>query len=735
VTGGGHPDARPITRTAVALAALLAVALAWAATLQTDITAGNDSLTDPGGLVDPLMDDSGEFVVAWHTWGVTHPPGYPLQNLVGNVLARLFGLAGASPAAAAALVSFGFALAALCTVAAVVGRFDRRGPAMACAALLPAFGGLTWLYASVAEVYALGVFLALAVLALALAVGAATDQETGTPEARSPRPSGSSRSTPPAPTWRVLALGLMFGLAVGHHRTLLALAPAVAVAVWPWRPGAAGGAGWRPWLGALVLALLSLGVYAYLPLAALSGSPWVYGRSPATWAGFWDAVLAREYGAQLAPPATLPAIATALVERVAFLAREMTAPGLVLGVAGLGLGLARIETRRPTAVVGMAAAGYLFAPVGQHLLIGTHLLIMVASASLAVGWGLGVAAWAAERPVGSWAALGVTALVAIGAWRAHRADVVTYAGDPAGRRLIEAVKSLADGRAGPSHPRGSSSTGREGSSTTGEGSFPAEESSPIAEDDRAGLAPTLVEAWSPRYFALAYGKWATGELARARLVDARADLSGLGDARDLPPTIYTTPHMLYVVPLDRWAERLGPAVALESAGDGLIALSRAPRLGRPHAATGPWSRDVSGDPGQGDAADAIASGSAVALDGARAWRAADGDIRLTVEWRAVRRPETDYRVFVHVTDRRELRGPGDILAQGDRDHPVYGFYPTSRWQAGQRVRDDFRVALPAGLPADRNPTHLDVGLYTVAADGVFFDELRRTVPIASGPAE
>jgi len=144
---------------------------------------------------------------------------------------------------------------------------------------------------------------------------------------------------------------------------------------------------------------------------------------------------------------------------------------------------------------------------------------------------------------------------------------------------------------------------------------------------------------------------------------------------------------------------------------------------------------LSGEAEQEGAGGAIASGSAVALDGARAWRAADGDVRLVVEWRAVRRPETDYRVFVHVTDRLEIRGPGDILAQGDREHPVYGFYPTSRWQAGQRVRDDFRIAPPAGLPADRIPTQLDVGLYTVAADGVFHDELRRTVPIAGGAAE
>jgi hypothetical protein len=656
-----------IAKPLIVALALVLVALAWLATLQTDITAGDASLTDPSGLVGPLMDDSGEFVVAWHTWGVTHPPGYPLQNLLGNLVAQSYAWLGVPPAAAASLVSFGFALTALVLVAALVWPWDGRGPATAAALLLPAFGGLVWLYASVAEVYALGLCLALGALALALAAGAR-------PERR----------------WPILALGLVYGLALGHHRTLLALVPALVLAAWPARRQG------KAWLLAAGLAPLSLAVYAYLPLAAAAGSPWIYGRSPATLDGFLDAVLTREYSAQLSPPSAPGAIGGALVERLAFLAREMTPAGLALGLMGLVLGCLRPATRRPAAVLGLAVGGYVFAPVGQYLLIGTHLLIMVASAVLAAAWGLGLAAWTGRRPGLAWAGLSLTVLVAAGAYRAHVADIRTYTQDLAGRRLIDAVATVA--RDALPEARGSDT------------------------------APIVVEAWSPRYFALAYGKWVTGELADVRLIDARADLSGLSATGPLPEVSYTTPDMLYLAPIERWWDLAGTR-ALESSGDGLIALRQAPRFGE--------SAEIALDGGDpppvrnGPVPSESASEADVALVEARAWWTEDGDIRLTTEWRALRQPTRDYHVFVHATDQPAIRGPEDILAQGDRAHPVYGFYPSSRWRAGERVRDDYRIALPMDLPAGRRPTRLDVGLYTVGVDGAFADALRRSVEIGA----
>lgn len=664
----------PPSRRIAPLVAWLAVGALWLLTLQTDIGAGNDSLTDPGGLVGPLMDDSGEFVVAWHSWGVTHPPGYPLLNLVGNLLAQGLAAAGLAPAAAASLVSWLFALTGLALLGALVYPHDGRGAATASAMLLPAFGGLIWLYASVAEVYALGIGLAMALLVLALAAGAR-------PNARAP----------------VLALGLVFGLALGHHRTLVALLPALALAAWPARR-----AGWRVWATAALLALLSLGVYLYLPLAARAGSPWIYGRSPATWAGFVDAVLAREYAAQLAPAAPAGIVAL-LAERLSYVARELGWGGLLLGLAGAVLALGRPATRRPAAVLVLALAGYLFAPVSQALLIGTHLLIMVAALALAGAWGLGIAAATRERPAAAWALLGLTLLVAGQAYRAGRPDILVYSQDPGGRRLIEAARGLDEAE------------------------------------------PTLVEAWSPRYFALAYGKWASRELAGIRLIDARADLAGLGPGEALPDTLFTSPAMLLLAPPARWAERLGP-IRLESAAEGLVALRRRGAGGDGAALLDGGPGEVVAGEGESVGNGAVAGGGAavgapgdvaaepavIAVEAARAWWTPEGDVRLSLTWRALGRPSHDYSVFVHATDRSQIRGPDDILGQADSRHPVYGLAPTSGWLAGDSVRDDYRIPAAAWAGAGRRPDRVQFGLYTTDAEGRHAERLRRSIPIEPG---
>ncbi len=618
------------------LAALAIVAMAWLSTLQTTIGAANDPYLDPSGLVDPLMDDSGEFVVAWHTWGVTHPPGYPLLNAGANVATRVLALVGVGGVTSASLVSFLCALAALAVMAWIVGRAGGNGWGPAAAVLLAGFGLMTWLYASVAEVYALGLLLACGMIALAIRLG-------DDPSRRG-----------------ALALGLVAGLAVGHHRTLLALLPAVVFAAWPARR-----LGWRVWLAAGGVAIASLAVYVYLPLAALAGSPWVYGRSPATWAGFWDAVLAREYGAQLAPPLAPGAIYAALNGRFGFLMGEMSWLSFALGGPGLVVALRSPATRRLGIALGLVAAGFVLAPVGQYLVIGTHLLVMVAALAFSGLWGLAVASIGPGRRPVLVAALVLTVLAASVAFSAHRDRVLVYSHDLVGEHIVAAAAALPE------------------------------------------PAPTLVEAWGPRYFALASGKWVDRRLADARLVDARGDLAGLPGWGELPETLYTTQDLLHLAPPEQWAERLGGAVFLSSAGDGLVALQRAP--------------DVSTAPAR--AAVAVSTAGDMALAAGQAWREG-ADVRVRLVWHAARDPERDYQVFVKVRD-----PGGKAVAQGDRSSPVYGFYPTSRWRAGERVADDYRISLPNG----GQPEDVAVGLYTVGASGDFVDHLTATLPLGSPP--
>ncbi|HKZ68990.1 MAG TPA: DUF2723 domain-containing protein [Anaerolineales bacterium] len=620
------------TRILLPLAALAVVATGWLSLLQTSMTASNDPSPDAAGLVGPLMDDSGEFVVAWHTWGVTHPPAYPFLSLVANILTRVYGLFTPNGVATASMVSFTFGVLALIIMARPIWKLDPRGFATAAAILLPAFGQLTWLYSSVAEAYSMALLLTFGALMLAL--------ETG----NNPHPN------------KAMALGLIFGLAVGHHRTLLAMLPALAIAAWPARK-----LGWRVWAGAAAFAALSLGVYFYLPVVKALGSPWVYGRSPLTLDGFLDALAAREYGGQIIPPTAPTAIAEALVGRIMFLARETSWGGLVIGAFGLGVGLSRAETRRAAATLAAIVGCYLLAPVSQFLLIGTHLLIMVASLALAAAWGLGLAAAPTRRPVlvgsiGLALAGGITATT----FYFNRSQVAVYTQDKLGERITEAMKSISEKN------------------------------------------PTVVEMWGPRYFTLAYGRLVSKELASIDLVDGRGELSNIPSGAEV---MYAVQDVLYLYPPQLWSTKMGTPAFIESAGDGIVAIRREPRLSETPA--GGASTDI-------------------AVDSAQAWIDPGGDVRVTIEWRCVRPTSVDYRVFVQITDQPGINRAEDIIAQGDRFAPVYGFYPTSGWQRSQLVRDDYRIPLSGG----RNPTLAVIGLYTIGADGAFNNYLSASIPIA-----
>ena len=78
-------------------------------------------------------------------------------------------------------------------------------------------------------------------------------------------------------------------------------------------------------------------------------------------------------------------------------------------------------------------------------------------------------------------------------------------------------------------------------------------------------------------------------------------------------------------------------------------------------------------------------------------------IRLTLHWKADRRPSQDYTVFVHLLDEN-----GDWLAGADAP-PVNGFYPTALWQADDRVDDRHLLTVPPDLPPGRYSVL--VGLY------------------------
>jgi hypothetical protein len=106
-------------------------------------------------------------------------------------------------------------------------------------------------------------------------------------------------------------------------------------------------------------------------------------------------------------------------------------------------------------------------------------------------------------------------------------------------------------------------------------------------------------------------------------------------------------------------------------------------------------------------------------------------IHLTLFWQALGEMEKDYSVFTHLVD-----GQGRIWGQKDNP-PVDGFYPTTVWEAGEIVRDQYDLDISPDTPP--GPYQIEVGMYlaktgerlpvlaedgTVQGDGVLLTRVR-----------
>ncbi|MEW5719895.1 MAG: glycosyltransferase family 39 protein [Chloroflexota bacterium] len=92
--------------------------------------------------------------------------------------------------------------------------------------------------------------------------------------------------------------------------------------------------------------------------------------------------------------------------------------------------------------------------------------------------------------------------------------------------------------------------------------------------------------------------------------------------------------------------------------------------------------------------------------------ARDGDtLVLTVYWSCLAETREDYTVFAHLIGVINPATQSPVWAQDDT-RPGRGTFPTSRWQTGEVIVDEYRLTLPPNLP--RGEYQIEIGMYNLA---------------------
>ncbi len=666
-------------RTLWVILAVTVAAVLYLSTVQTIINGGGH----------PYVTDVGEHQNALPRWGTIHHSGYPQWTALGSLFVSVVRLVGVSPAAAVSLYSLVWGLATVALLVVLAMELGAAGPFAVLGALAAAVATSVWMDASIGELHTATMALTLATLLFALRFGR----------------SGARAD--------LLWLTFIFSQGVVHQRSLVLIAPAVLLLVWPhlldiFRMG------WRTLLLVVGIALLAPLTYLYLPLRVRMGADWVFG-APGTWDGFWtlffDNRADRVFDLQTD---WLARLRTTL----AILNDDLWLGVLATGLAGLWLNRppaagGRPQPERPPAADGRplseAAGGGQRSAVGRRLSIGLALtlawlpnflvtvliwrnrvtdgqlaaklpvvLLAGVGLALALNWlwgGLATRPSTSERaPFRPILAVAAAALLALAlgyrAW-ATRPFILSVTRDDASQAVVESVDRVVPDPARPA---------------------------------------TVLVPWGTDYWTLTYEQRFGDRLAGLNLVDHNArprEIIDRGQRLLLPD------QTLRIFPLSYFEERLGP-LYLASAAPGVVEVSPSPIVDEAALLVSSSIIPVDFDLGNG----------AVIRGYQLAW-AGDAALLLTVYWQATAAIAADYSTAVHLVAVDPPAGPADILTQADHAHPVDGWYPTTRWRPGEIVRDSYLLPVPAG----RAPVAVRVAMYRTDPAAGFLNTPWLSLPV------
>ena len=454
-------------------------------------------------------------------------------------------------------------------------------------------------------------------------------------------------------------LAILFGVAVSHQRALMLLAPALLVLLA------------QPYLQLVrkrpLIVLMHAGLfllpwltYAYLPMRVRMGAIWTFGK-PDTWETLLPFITADETRTNISVANSFADLLARSRLHLQTLNAELL-PGLV-PVGLLTASLVPLLLRRWKEALFFAAAWLPFVLAAYVVYVGfvwdAYLAVLMPATLIAI---LGLSTAGA-------------ALVQNRLWLGRALAVIFV-----GAAIVTAVRGYTF-----VYEIQAAQRGRQVIDTF------------ARAGDEGATEPTVFSAtWGLDYFALAYGALVSNEISGVSVVDQTAHFGELDAAGN---RIIVLPRSFYLFGLEFWDGHLGRA-QLSSAGPGLIRVAATPVISEEDLP------DV----------DSFPMGDSFALVGYAYELLADKNaLHVTLYWQSERAPAEDYSVFVHLSDQAAISAPEHILAQSDRSAPVYGFYPTTRWSAGEIVREDYVV----DLPDERVPVLLRTGLYTRTSDGGF----------------